>query len=241
MQNPVKPAPSPVNKTNIGTLFDHIARHYDGLNHLLSLNIDKRWRRDAVRSLPDSAPLCLDVATGTGDLAIALVRAHKALKVIGVDLSDNMMNIGESKVRRLDFSDRITFRHADCAALPFDDCSFNTVTCSYGVRNFAQLDKSLSEMYRVLTPGGELRILEFAYPSSPVMRFLYDLYFSHLLPIVGGVVSHDTSAYDYLPRSVKGFIWGDEFLNHLRQAGFSATSFKSQTFGISMLYKATKQ
>ncbi|MCQ2337961.1 MAG: bifunctional demethylmenaquinone methyltransferase/2-methoxy-6-polyprenyl-1,4-benzoquinol methylase UbiE [Paludibacteraceae bacterium] len=227
-------------KTNIGELFDRIAGHYDGLNHLLSLNVDKRWRRQAVRSLPGNSQSCLDVATGTGDLAIAIVRAGKAQNVTGIDLSDNMMAVGKRKVASLNLSDKITFLHADCASLPFDDDTFNAVTCSYGVRNFAQLDKSLSEMYRVTAPGGELRILEFAYPTSFVMRHLYDFYFTRLLPVVGRIVSHDSSAYDYLPRSVKGFIWGDDFLSHLRKAGFSATSFKSQTFGISMLYKATK-
>lgn len=227
-------------KANIGALFDRIAGHYDGLNHLLSLNIDKRWRHEAVKSLPDCSQFCLDVATGTGDLAIAIVQAGKAQQVIGVDLSDKMMNIGVKKVRDFNLTTNISFQHADCAALPFDDKTFNVVTCSYGVRNFAELDKSLAEMYRVLVPGGELRILEFAYPTSRVMRSVYDFYFTKLLPIVGRIVSHDKSAYDYLPQSVKSFIWGDEFLERLHKAGFANTSFKSQTFGISMLYKATK-
>ncbi|MCQ2344818.1 MAG: bifunctional demethylmenaquinone methyltransferase/2-methoxy-6-polyprenyl-1,4-benzoquinol methylase UbiE [Paludibacteraceae bacterium] len=227
-------------KANIGTLFDRIASHYDGLNHLLSLNIDKSWRRQAVRSLPDSSRFCLDVATGTGDLAIAIVSSGKAQQVVGVDLSDKMMAIGTKKVKKLKLSCNISFRHADCADLPFDDGTFDVVTCSYGVRNFAELDKSISEMFRVLSPGGELRILEFAYPTSNVMRHLYDFYFTKLLPIVGRIVSHDRSAYNYLPCSVKGFMWGEEFLDHLRMAGFSSTSFTPQTFGISMLYQAKK-
>lgn len=227
-------------KANIGALFDRIASHYDELNHLLSMNMDKQWRHEAVRSLPDNSQSCLDIAAGTGDLSIAIVRAGKAKHVVGVDLSDKMMEIGAKKVNRLNLSSKISFQHADCASLPFEDNTFNVVTCSYGVRNFAELDKSLSEMFRVLTPGGELRILEFAYPTAPVMKRIYNLYFTKLLPQVGQLVSHDSSAYDYLPRSVKGFMWGDEFLEHLRKAGFSNTSYKSQTFGISMLYKATK-
>ena len=228
-------------KSNIGHLFDHIAKHYDTLNHLLSLNVDKHWRRQAVRSLPDSAGLCLDVATGTGDLAIAIIRSGKAAKVIGVDLSENMMKIGEAKVADAGLSSQITFRKEDCANLPFASETFDVVTCSYGVRNFAELEKSLSEMYRVLVPGGELRILEFAYPSNIFMRAMYDLYFSHILPLIGWGVSHDHTAYNYLPHSVKGFMWGNDFVARLRSAGFENASFTSQTFGISMLYKANKK
>ena len=228
-------------RKNIGSLFDHIAGHYDDLNHILSLDIDKVWRRQGVRSLPDGSSCCLDVATGTADLAIALVRRGKAKSVVGIDLSSEMMRIGAEKVAACGFSDAITFQLADCAELPFDDESFDVVTCSYGVRNFARLDESLREMCRVLRPGGELMILEFAYPSNPVIRALYDFYFTRLLPLVGRIISHDRSAYDYLPASVKKFIYGREFTQHLEDAGFVETSFKSQTFGISMLYKAKKQ
>lgn len=227
-------------RKNIGSLFDRIALHYDELNHILSLNVDKVWRRQGVRSLAGKYNDCLDVATGTADLALALVRSGKARKVVGIDLSSEMMRVGEDKVARQNLSHAITFQLADCAELPFADASFDLVTCSYGVRNFARLDDSLSEMYRVLRPGGELMILEFAYPSNPVIRALYDFYFTRLLPFIGKMVSKDDLAYEYLPTSVKNFIYGAEFTSHLDAAGFSDTSFTSQTFSISMLYRARK-
>jgi len=227
-------------RKNIGSLFDRIALHYDGLNHLLSLDIDKLWRRQGVRSLKGSYDNCLDVATGTADLAIALVRSGKVHRVAGADLSSEMMRIGAAKVARKHLSDVISFQMADCAELPFDDGTFDLVTCSYGVRNFARLDDSLAEMYRVLRPGGELMILEFAYPSNRLVRALYDFYFTRLLPLIGKMVSHDASAYEYLPTSVKHFIYGEDFTARLRKAGFSDATFKPQTFSISMLYRAKK-
>jgi len=227
-------------RKNIGSLFDRIALHYDDLNHILSLNIDKIWRRQAVRSLPASCDYCLDVATGTADLAIALVRSGKARRVMGVDLSSEMMRIGADKVARRNLSDAISFQMADCAELPFADATFDLVTCSYGVRNFARLDDSLREMFRVLRPGGELAILEFAYPSNALVRTLYDFYFTRLLPMIGKMVSKDASAYEYLPSSVKNFIYGAEFIAHLNAAGFAHATFTPQTFSISMLYRAKK-
>lgn len=227
-------------RKNIGSLFDRIALHYDDLNHILSLNVDKLWRRQGIRSLAATYDFCLDVATGTADLALALVRGGKARKVIGIDLSSEMMRVGEDKVARQNLSHAITFQLADCAELPFADASFDLVTCSYGVRNFARLDESLREMYRVLRPGGELMILEFAYPSNPFVRTLYDFYFTRILPMVGKLVSKDESAYEYLPTSVRHFIYGAEFTSHLVAAGFSDPSYTSQTFSISMLYRAKK-
>jgi len=227
-------------RKNIGSLFDRIALHYDGLNHILSLNIDKLWRRQGVRSLKGTYDRCLDVATGTADLAIALVRSGKVCNVVGADLSSEMMKIGAEKVARKGLSSQISFQLADCAELPFADESFDLVTCSYGVRNFARLDDSLREMYRILRPGGELMILEFAYPSNPLVRGLYDFYFTRLLPLIGKMVSHDSSAYEYLPTSVKNFIYGAEFTAHLEAAGFTNATFTPQTFSISMLYRAKK-
>jgi len=227
-------------RKNIGSLFDRIALHYDGLNHILSLNIDKLWRREGVRSLSSSYSDCLDVATGTADLAISLVRSGRVKRVVGADLSSEMMRIGAQKVAKRGLDKQISFQLADCAELPFEDGSFDLVTCSYGVRNFARLDDSLREMYRVLRPGGELMILEFAYPSNPLVRTLYDFYFTRLLPLIGKIVSRDASAYEYLPTSVKQFIYGAEFTSHLDAAGFSNSTFKPQTFSISMLYRAKK-
>lgn len=228
-------------RKNIGSLFDRIALHYDDLNHILSLNVDKLWRRQGVRSLAMSYNNCLDVATGTADLALALVRSGKVKNVVGIDLSPEMMRVGADKVARNNLSEHISFQLADCAELPFPDGSFDLVTCSYGVRNFARLDDCLREMYRVLRPGGELMILEFAYPSNPLVRTIYDFYFTHLLPFIGKIVSKDASAYEYLPASVKQFIYGKEFTARLDAAGFSETSFTPQSFSISMLYRAKKK
>lgn len=227
-------------RKNIGSLFDRIALHYDGLNHILSLNVDKLWRRQGVRSLKGHYVHCLDIATGTADLAIALVRSGKVDNVTGADLSSEMMRIGAEKVARKKLSDVISFQLADCAELPFDDSTFDLVTCSYGVRNFARLDESLCEIFRVLRPSGELMILEFAYPSNRLIRGIYDFYFTRILPLVGKMISRDASAYEYLPTSVKHFIYGADFTAHLQQAGFSNATFKSQTFSISMLYRAKK-
>lgn len=227
-------------RKNIGSLFDRIALHYDELNHILSLNVDKLWRRQGIRSLAATYKDCLDVATGTADLALALVRSGKAKQVVGIDLSSEMMRMGAEKVAKQGLADKISFQLADCAELPFADASFDLVTCSYGVRNFARLDDSLSEMYRVLRPGGELMILEFAYPSNHLIRALYDFYFTRLLPFIGKAISKDDMAYEYLPTSVKNFIYGADFTAHLDAAGFSKSSFTSQTFSISMLYRAEK-
>ncbi len=226
-------------KKNIGSLFNRIAPNYDKFNHLLSFNIDRRWRRQAVSSVPYCHDT-LDVATGTADLALEIFRQHKTDSLLGVDLSSEMMSIGQEKVAKAGLSDKISFRLADCAALDLPDCSFDLVSCAYGVRNFAELDKSLSEMFRVLRPGGQLLILEFSYPSNGIIRFFYNLYFSALAPLLGSMLGNNRKDYDYLPRSVKNFIWGEDFLSHLRQAGFSETKFKTQTFGISTIYTAVK-
>ena len=226
-------------KQNIGSLFDRIAGKYDRINHLLSLDIDKWWRRRAVRQL-SKADRVLDVAVGTGDLAIELVRSGKAQQVQGIDLSAGMMAVAAKKVAAAGLSDRISMEQGSAFDMPYADDSFDAVTCGFGVRNFSDLDKGLREMYRVLRPGGELMILEFGYPENPVMRWLYDFYFSRLMPVIGKCVSGDKTAYAYFRNSVKGFIWGKTFCDHLRQAGFKDVTFTAMTFGICMVYKAAK-
>ena len=205
-------------KQHIGGLFDRIARHYDGLNHLLSLGIDRCWRRQAVGSM-QPVDHVLDVAVGTGDLALLLLRRGKAQRVTGIDLSTEMMRAQE---------------------MPFPDASFDAVTCAYGVRNFADLDAGLSEMYHVLRPGGELTILEFGYPRQKWVRRVYDWYFSTWLPMIGRLLSRDKTAYTYLNQSVRHFCYADDFLEHLKNVGFQGTYYRPQTFGISYLYKAQK-
>ncbi|MBQ2075908.1 MAG: bifunctional demethylmenaquinone methyltransferase/2-methoxy-6-polyprenyl-1,4-benzoquinol methylase UbiE [Bacteroidales bacterium] len=225
---------------NIGSLFDSISYRYDRFNHTASMGIDRLWRRRAVRSLPD-CQLVLDVAAGTADLCIETIRQGKSQKVVGVDISEGMLDVGREKVLRKGLSDKIELRVADCASLPFDDNTFDAVTCGYGVRNFAELDRSLTEIFRVLKSGGQLRILEFTYPTNKLVRFFYDFYFTRIVPRIGKKLTDNGEAYIYFMNSVKSFAKGREFLDILERNGFSDTSFKSQTFGISTLYKACKR
>lgn len=225
---------------DIGGLFDSISNRYDRFNHTASLGIDRIWRRRAVRSLPQ-CEVVLDVAAGTADLCIETVRRGKSQKVIGVDISEGMLAVGREKIRKKAMSDKIELLVADCAQLPFNDNTFDAITCGYGVRNFAELDMSLSEMLRVLKPGGQLRILEFTYPTNRVVRFFYDFYFTHIVPRIGKRLTDNGGAFVYFMNSVKSFAKGRDFLDILERNGFSDTSFTSQTFGISTLYKACKR
>lgn len=224
---------------DIGRLFDGIAPTYDRFNHLLSLNIDRRWRRYTVGKLNYAAEL-LDVATGTADLAIDIVKRNKAGHVTGMDISTGMMQIGQGKVDALSMQNRISFLEGSALDIPFESCTFDAVTCAYGVRNFSDLDRGLSEMFRVLRPGGQLLILEFSYPENAAVRTLYDFFFTHIMPLVGKVVSKDKGAYLYFRESVKGFIWGEEMVSRISAAGFSKVSYKTLSFGITTLYSAVK-
>ena len=225
-------------KQHIGQLFDRIAGTYDGLNHGLSLNIDKWWRRKTVRLIPPVSQV-LDVAVGTADLAIEMLRTGKAQQVTGIDLSEQMMAIGAQKCMKRNVE--VTFVKGDAQAMPFEDNTFDAVTCAYGCRNFRSLDEGLKEMFRVLKPGGQVTILEFSYPSNVLVRAMYDLYFTHILPWVGRIVSRDKTAYTYLNRSVKSFCWGEEFIQHLHDAGFTRGTFLPLTFGITTIYTALKE
>lgn len=224
-------------KQNIGSLFNRIAGSYDRLNHLLSLNIDKRWRKKAVKMLHPCEQL-LDVAVGTGDLAIEIVRQGKAQHVTGIDLSTEMMKIGAEKVAKRNMQGQIEFVEASALALPYPDGHFDAVTCAYGVRNFSDLDQGLCEMRRVLKPGGQLLILEFSYPKNRLFAWAYDLYFSHILPKIGKWLSKDKTAYDYLNRSVKNFIWGEAMAAKLEKAGFCDLNYKALSFEITTIYTA---
>lgn len=226
-------------KQHIGQLFDRIAGTYDGLNHLLSLNIDRRWRRKAIQPIRPCGQL-LDVAIGTADLTIELLRQGKAEHVTGIDLSRNMMAIGQEKVAKVGYQSKVTFDYGSAQEMPYADETFDAVTCAYGVRNFANMDEGLKEMYRVLRQDGELMILEFSYPTNPFIRWAYDLYFSHILPFVGNLFSRDKGAYSYLNRSVKHFPYGEAFAEHLRRAGFADVAFKPLTFGITTVYTARR-
>ncbi len=234
-------------KQHIGQLFDRIAGTYDGLNHGLSLNIDRLWRRKTVALMQPSQHV-LDVAIGTADLTIEMFRRHKAEQVTGIDLSDQMMAIGQKKItnhhgsadrQKLQITN-VKFVHANAQSMPFEDASFDAVTCAFGCRNFSNLDEGLREMYRVLKPGGQVTILEFSYPSNRLVRACYDIYFTRVLPLIGRIVSRDKTAYTYLNKSVKSFCWGEAFVQHLHDAGFSNEHFTPLTFGIATIYTAIK-
>ena len=225
---------------DIGSLFDSISNRYDRFNHVASCGIDRLWRRQAINSLPRCGRV-LDVAAGTADLSIATVKRGKAERVVGIDISEGMLEVGRQKVSKLGLDGAIELQVADCAELPFADNSFDAITCGYGVRNFAQLDRSLSEMFRVLKHGGQLRILEFTYPQNKVVRFFYDFYFTRIVPRIGRRITDNADAFVYFMNSVKGFAKGRDFLAILERNGFVDTSYKSQTFGISTLYLGCKR
>lgn len=227
-------------KEAVKGIFNDIAPHYDLLNHCLSLNIDKRWRKKAIACIgKDKKNLVLDVACGTGDFAIAASRAGVG-EVVGVDIAENMIDIGRRKVKEKGLEEKITLQWGDCEQLVFDEATFDVVTVAFGVRNFEHLEKGLTEMNRVLRPGGQVVILEFSMPRHSPMKQLYRFYFRHVLPALGGVVSGNKGAYTYLPESVVRFPQGEEFLHIMQKCGFSRVSEKRLTFGIATLYTGYK-
>ncbi|MEA1878095.1 MAG: bifunctional demethylmenaquinone methyltransferase/2-methoxy-6-polyprenyl-1,4-benzoquinol methylase UbiE [Bacteroidota bacterium] len=223
-------------KQEVKQMFDNIAPTYDFLNHALSLNIDKVWRRKAIRSLKSIEPKrILDIATGTGDLAIAALKLHPDL-VIGVDISEGMIGVGQEKIIARGLQDVIKLQTADSENLPFEGGEFDAITVAFGVRNFEDPMKGLAEMCRVLKPGGRLVVLEFMMPRYFPFKQLYQFYFRRILPLLGKIISKDFSAYQYLPDSVQKFPQGESFIRMLKDAGFKKTSFKSLSFGIAGLY-----
>ncbi len=228
-------------KGEVRTMFNTIAPRYDLLNHLLSFGIDKLWRKRAIATLKDIAPHhIIDVATGTGDFAI---KAQQTLgcKVTGTDLSAGMLSVAKEKVESKNLSDYITLQEADSEQLPFADNTFDAVTVAFGVRNYGDLDKGLSEMARVIKPGARMVVLEFSKPTMFPFKQLYLFYFKHILPFMGGLVSHDQKAYEYLPQSVLAFPDGEEFEKHMRQANIKPVKRISQTLGIATIYVGEKE
>lgn len=228
-------------KEKIKKLFDNIAPDYDKLNHILSLNIDKGWRRKAVREIVDcDHPLSvLDVACGTGDFTIEIARrAADGSSVTGIDLSEGMMEVGRRKI----LSSRVSavLEYGDCEALAYEDNTFDRISVGFGVRNFEHLSVGLREMCRVLKPGGKLVILELSVPSNAFIRWCYKLYFLNILPAIGGMVSGNRSAYEYLPASVLHFPSPDKFIPMMREAGFAEVRHKAFTFGICRMYVGVK-
>ena len=222
-------------------MFDNIAPSYDKLNHRLSWNIDRGWRRKAIRQLAAEHPQqLLDIATGTGDFAIMAAKMLKPQRIVGADISEGMMEIGRRKVLQMNLQDTVTFEKQDCMSLDYPDGSFDAVTAAFGIRNFPDLDKGLREMCRVLRKGGQLSIVELTTPVSFPMKQLFSIYSHTVLPVYGRMISHDTSAYSYLTKTIEAFPQGEEMMGILKKAGFSQTSFKRLTFGICTMYYAVK-
>ena len=227
-------------KQQVEQMFDNIAPKYDFLNHFLSLGIDKLWRKKAIRILSGyKTNLLLDVASGTGDFAIAAAKL-KPSKIIGFDISEQMLNVGRAKVQRLGLDHIIEFQKGDSEAMPFDDEHFDTITVAFGVRNFENLENGLKEFVRVLKNDGVAIILEFSKPKDFPMKQLYLFYFFGILPLIGRLVSKDSSAYSYLPESVMAFPDDQKFLTILRNVGFSKASQRRLSFGIATIYIAQK-
>ena len=227
-------------KKQVAKMFDSISGKYDFLNHFLSLGIDIRWRRKAIAALKEDHPKqILDIATGTGDLAIEALKLDPE-KVIGVDISEGMLDIGREKLTSRKLNELIELRYGDSEELSFPDNNFDAVTVAFGVRNFENLEKGVAEIYRVLREGGKIVVLEFSKPTVFPLRQLYSFYFRTLLPKIGSIVSKDRSAYTYLPQSVYAFPDGEDFADVLEKSGFTDVTWRPLTFGISTLYVGRK-
>ncbi len=227
-------------KEQVAKMFDNISARYDFLNHFLSLGIDKGWRRKVVRMLKkDNPEKILDIATGTADLAIALTKIPGA-NVTGVDISAGMLKVGGEKIEKRGLTERIALQLGDSENLPFEDNSFDAITVAFGVRNFENLEQGLSEILRVIKPGGTVAILEFSQPTGFPFKQLYRFYFKFILPTIGKLVSKDESAYTYLPESVDAFPYGTRFLDILNKLGYQDPVARPVTFGVATIYSATK-
>ena len=227
---------------HIASMFDGIAHTYDRVNHILSFNMDKSWRKRLIKYLPTKHSIkILDVATGTGDLAIMMAENCKGAKIKAIDISENMLEIAKKKAYKAKLDDKILFEKANVESLPFEDNTFDYCTISFGVRNFENIDKSFAEIYRCLKPGGKLFILEFGKkPTSKFVQFFYKIYSKVWIPLVGGIISHNTSAYKYLPESITEFIHRRELSSRLKNIGYGAVSYKKLTNGIVIFYEGVK-
>lgn len=241
-QEKIKPYNSTDEKGKVvEEMFDNIAPTYDTLNHRLSWNIDKSWRKKAIKQLSPFKPkTILDIATGTGDFAILSAKMLLPDTLIGADISEGMMEIGRQKVKNERLESIISFQKEDCLNLTFPSDTFEAVTAAFGIRNFQDLERGLVEMYRVLKKGGHLCIIELTTPISFPMKQLFKVYSKVVLPFYGRLISKDSSAYDYLNKTIAAFPQGETMMKILQKAGFTKTSFKRLTFGICTMYIAEK-
>ena len=226
-------------KNQVTKMFDNIAGSYDFLNHTLSLGMDNIWRKIAIKKLNNKPATILDIATGTGDFAISASKYTNA-NITGIDISQGMLDVGVEKITKKGLSNRIQLQLADSEKLPFQNNSYDAITAGFGVRNFEDLNKGLSEMYRTLKSGGKVAILEPSEPTHFPLKQFYNLYFHHILPFIGGIISKDKNAYTYLPDSVSAFPSGNDFLTELDKVGFKECKHIPLTFGIVSLYIAIK-
>lgn len=227
-------------KEQVRSMFNNIAGNYDFLNHFLSAGIDRRWRKRVIKILRKKQPgRILDVATGTADLAIAESDLNPE-KIVGVDIADQMLDIGREKLEKRKLTRLITLENGDSENLRFDDGSFDAVTVAFGVRNFENLDQGLKEMHRVLDHGGTAVVLEFSRPRKFPVKQFYSFYFRYILPLLGRIISRHDSAYTYLPESVGTFPDGEAFISRLQKAGFTNCTHRPLTFGIATVYTGEK-
>ncbi|WP_190811382.1 bifunctional demethylmenaquinone methyltransferase/2-methoxy-6-polyprenyl-1,4-benzoquinol methylase UbiE [Flagellimonas sp. S3867] len=227
-------------KEQVRQMFDTISEDYDGLNRVISFGIDLKWRRKVVSILTKKAPKnILDIATGTGDLAIAMISTG-AEKIVGLDISPGMLDVGKTKISAKNLQNTIEMMIGDSEKLPFDDNSFDAITVAFGVRNFENLEKGLSEILRVLKPGGSFVVLETSVPTKTPFKQGYRIYTKYILPTIGKIFSKDRSAYAYLSESASVFPHGEAFNNILDKIGFIGIENKPQTFGVASIYVATK-
>lgn len=227
-------------KEQVTKMFDTISKEYDSLNRVISFGIDIKWRNKVVEIVGKNNPeTILDIATGTGDLAISLTKTS-ATKIIGLDISEGMLSVGRKKIEKLNLNNKIEMVLADSEEIPFEDASFDAITVAFGVRNFENLEKGLSEIYRVLKTGGIFVVLETSIPTKTPYKQGYKFYSTKILPSIGRLFSKDKVAYKYLSDSAAAFPYGESFNNILRKTGFIAIENKPQTFGVASIYLAKK-
>lgn len=226
-------------KDQVATMFNNIAPKYDFLNHVLSMGIDIKWRNRVNKMLhSEKVESILDIATGTGDLALTLHKEN--VKIKGLDISEGMLEVGRQKIKEKGLEKDIEFILGDAENMPFPDNNFDAITVAFGVRNFANLEKGLKEMRRVLKPNGRVFVLEFSQPTSVPFKQIYNFYSRNILPTIGRIISNDKAAYTYLPESVAAFPYGDEFLKIMNNCGFKENACRPVTMGIASIYSGKK-